>query len=98
MDNQPGQLIRIRFKQSGDDLITATSDDLPGLFLAYPRREQIISDLPEAVAVLFKKNYDQDVRVFVLDSPTDPEAAKQDSIPLAAINAALLRDFKQSGG
>ena len=84
-------LITIRFKQLSDGSLIATSDDLPGLVLTRSTREEILEEIPEAVEILYKQGFGEDVRVVLLDSPNDPPMLKRDRIPVAAIAATALR-------
>lgn len=91
MDASLHHLIKVQFRQQQNGNIMATSQNLPGLSLVYPERQKIIDDLPDAVKLLFKMNYKQEVEVYVLESPTEPAEAREFSLPLAAIRKEILR-------
>lgn len=85
-----GHLITVRIGPGEDGNYIARSDDLPGFLLVYPSREQIVDDIPEAVKILYKAQYQEDVAVVVLDAAADPPELKQDRVPVAAIPVHLL--------
>ncbi len=91
MDTQLSHLITVRFRKTAGGSVTATSEDLPGLFLTHLDRQQIIDDLPEAIQLLFKMNHNEDVVVYLLDSAADPPELKDDKLPLAAIRKEFLQ-------
>lgn len=91
MSEKLNHLVTVRFRRTAKGHFAATSDDLPGLFLTYPTREQIVDDLPDAIRLLFKANYGEDVEVFALDSAADPPELKDSRLPLAAIPTESLR-------
>ena len=90
MDGILGHLITIRIGPGEDGNYIATSDDLAGFLLVYPSREQIVADIPEAVKILYKAQYQEDVTVVILDAAADPPELKKDRIPVAAIPVHLL--------
>ena len=91
MLGQLGHLITIRIGAAEDGNLVAKSDDLPGFLLIYPSREQILRDIPDAVKMLYKAQYQEDVGVVVLDAISDPPELKRDRVSVAAIPVHLLR-------
>lgn len=75
------KIIEVRLEQTPEDWIVATSDDLPGLFISHPDRETVISDVPETIKALFKAQYGLDVKVFLIESPTDNEISPFVAVP-----------------
>lgn len=49
-------IIRVSLRRQ-DDWMIATSEDMPGLFIASPDAEKVIDDVPDAIRILFKRLY-----------------------------------------
>ena len=50
----------------------ATSDHLPGLFVAHPNKERVRADVPNTIKALFKAQYGIDVHVIQGTHPSRP--------------------------
>ena len=97
MNRKPTHLITVRFRQTDNGLVSATSEDLPGLVLTYRDREQIVQDLPEAIRTLYKVDYQEDVEVLALESPADPPKLREAKLGFAAIPTETLRSLRRAG-
>ena len=60
----------------------ATSDDLPGLFIAHPDLEAVKSDIPDAIRILFKEQHGMDVRVVEGEYPRGIEEQRRPWVTL----------------
>ena len=56
-------------EEEGDEFWVITSDDLPGLLLGGRDLEALRADTPEAIRILFDKNYGLDVHVLRATEP-----------------------------
>lgn len=57
-------IISVRIEESRTGLFTATSDALPGVYVAHRDLQKIVDDLPEVITRWFKLHRKQDVTVF----------------------------------
>lgn len=61
--NQEVRTISVVLRRSHSGLFAATSDDLPGVYMAHCDRAAIIADLPAVVSRWFKNNTGTDIDV-----------------------------------
>lgn len=61
----------IKDETGTDEFWTLTSDSLPGFVMGGRDLEAMHSDVPDAIRILFKHNYDMDVDVFRVTAPQD---------------------------
>ncbi len=64
-------IINIKEEYREGGVWSLTSPDLPGLFLAGRELSVLRNDIPKAIQVLFKRNYDMDVEVRLLVDATE---------------------------
>ena len=89
-------VILVKIEPGDGNLFIATSDELPGLFLTYPGREQILAELPVVIRALYKAKYDEDVRVTVADFPSDSDPSHANRVLFIAVPAGVLKQMNAS--
>jgi len=57
-------IISVRIEESQTGLFTATSEALPGVYVAHRDLQKILDDMPEVITRWFKNHRQQDVMVF----------------------------------
>jgi hypothetical protein len=70
---QKPSIIRVSIKARDDGWLTATSPDLPGLFLAHQELKVILAEAPSAIEILFKAQNNVDVTVIAAHYPAQDE-------------------------
>ena len=85
MQTIAAQIIRIAMRRNRDGWFVATSEDLPGLFVAHPDVGQVVADVPVTIKALFKAQHDQDVEVIEASYPSE----RGDTLPWVTIPAEL---------
>lgn len=86
------RLINLSVEYNPDGCWAISSPDLPGLVLAGKDIAALLDDVPNAIRLLFKLNYQMDVQVARAeeDGPQKPKKAKQAGfIPLPHTFVAL---------
>ena len=57
------EIIQISLSRNRDGWFVATSEDLPGLFVAHPDIAQVVADVPVTIKAIYKAEFDLDVDV-----------------------------------
>lgn len=56
-------IVRVQIGQAPDSVLLLTSSDLPELFLAGKDLRELLKDVPLAIKLIYKHNYEMDVTV-----------------------------------
>ena len=75
------KIVRVAIDEM-DGWTVATSDDLPGLFIAHPDQEAVKSDIPDAIRILFKEQHGLVVRVVEGEYPRGVEERRRPWVTL----------------
>ena len=67
------EIIRVTVRQNRDGWFVATSEDLPGLFVAHPDEKELREDIPDTIKALYKAQYDREVAVLEGSYPSEKD-------------------------
>ena len=85
MQHMAAQIIRIVMRRNRDGWFVATSEDLPGLFVAHPDIAEVVADVPVTIKSLYEAQHGVEVQVVEASYPSE----SGDTLPWITIPAAL---------
>jgi predicted RNase H-like HicB family nuclease len=68
------EIINVRIGRNPDGWYVATSDDLPGLYVAHSDIDEVIADIPDTIKALYEA--DQGMSVNVMEASYRHQAAE----------------------